>query len=151
MNDVVLRSIISGANLTVFANTGSLKKHHLRVLVTMPRTSLYVIKMVAREPGTNPAKAIDYSSSAAMARTLIKIRRDISRFALYEQECFHVSGKRLHGGVAIVFGVEKWCIRCFAREFCSVETYFPPMFPHGSTVAGATGMKNTWRGMDRRT
>ena len=96
VNDMVLRSIISGANLAVFANTGSFKEHHLRVLVTMPRTPLYVIRMVAREPGTNPAKAIDYCSSAAMARALIKICRDVSRFALYEQGCFRVGGKRLH-------------------------------------------------------
>ncbi|CAM9099887.1 unnamed protein product [Ectocarpus sp. 4 AP-2014] len=31
-----------------------------------------------------------------MARALIKICRDVSRFALYEQECFRVGGKRLH-------------------------------------------------------
>ncbi|CAM9099235.1 unnamed protein product [Ectocarpus sp. 12 AP-2014] len=51
--------------------------------------------MVAREPGTNPAKAIDYCSSAAMARALIKICGDVSCFSLYEQECF-VKGERLH-------------------------------------------------------
>ncbi|CAN0251422.1 unnamed protein product [Ectocarpus sp. 6 AP-2014] len=96
VNDVVLSAIVSGSNLTVFANIGSFKEHHLRVLVTMPRTPLYVIRMVAREPGTNPAKAIDYCSSAAMARALIKICRDVSRFALYEQDCFRVGGKRLH-------------------------------------------------------
>ncbi|CAN0530286.1 unnamed protein product, partial [Ectocarpus sp. 12 AP-2014] len=85
-----------GSNLTVFANTGSFKEHHLRVLVTMPRTPLYVIKMVAREPGTDPANAIDYCSSAAMARALIKICRDVSCFALYEQEYFRVRGRMLH-------------------------------------------------------
>ncbi|CAM9309140.1 unnamed protein product, partial [Ectocarpus sp. 12 AP-2014] len=51
--------------------------------------------MVAQEPGTNPAKAIDYCSSAAMARTLMKICRDVTCFSLYEQACF-AEGERLH-------------------------------------------------------
>ena len=95
VGDVVLRSIIGGSDLTVFANLGAFKEHHLRVLVTMPRTPLYVIKMVAREPGTNPARAIDYCSSGTMARALIKICRDVSCFSFYNQEYF-VQGGSLH-------------------------------------------------------
>lgn len=95
VQDAVLRCIIAGADLTVFANLGAFQEHHLRVLVTIPRTPLYVIKMVAREPGTNPARAIDYCSSGAMARALIKICRDVSCFSFYNQDYF-VQGGTLH-------------------------------------------------------
>lgn len=95
VRDVVLRSILSSADLTVFANIGAFKEHHLRVLVTMPRPPLYVIKMVAQEPGTNPAKAIDYCTSAAMARVLIKICRDVTCFHFYNHDVF-VNGAILH-------------------------------------------------------
>lgn len=95
VQDVVLRSIMSGANLEVFSNVGAFKEHHLRVLVTMPRTPLNVIKMVAQEPGTSPEKAIDYCSSGAMAKVLIKICRDVSCFSFYNQETF-VNGTSLH-------------------------------------------------------
>jgi hypothetical protein len=95
VRDIVLRRILSGADMTVFANTGAFQEHHLRVLVTMPRTPLYVIKMVAQEPGTNPAKAIDFCTSAAMARVLIKICRDVTCFHFYDQNIF-VKGAPLH-------------------------------------------------------
>ena len=95
VRDCVLHKIISGGNLSIFANIGAFKEHHLRVLVNMPRTPLYVIKMVAREPGTHPEKAIDYCSSAAMARVLIKICDDVSCFSFYNQPAF-VEGMMLH-------------------------------------------------------
>lgn len=95
VRDVVLRAIMSGSDLGVFSGIGSFKDHHLRVLVTMPRTPLSVIKMVAQEPGTNPAAAIDYCSSAAIARVLIKICRDVSVFSFYNQPTFQ-AGTKLH-------------------------------------------------------
>lgn len=95
VRDCVLHQIISGGNLTVFANIGAFKEHHLRVLVTMARTPLYVIKMVARESGMHPEKAIDYCSSAAMARVLINICGDVTCFSLYNQPAF-VEGMALH-------------------------------------------------------
>jgi len=95
VRDCVLHQILSGGNLTIFANMGAFKEHHLRVLVTMARTPLYIIKMVAREPGTHPEKAIDFCSSAAMARVLIKICGDATCFSLYDQPAF-VEGMVLH-------------------------------------------------------
>lgn len=95
VRDNVTRAILSGMDLSVFAGIGAFKEHHLRILVTMPRTSLRVLKMVASESATNPAKAIDYCSSAAMARVLIDISGDVSCFALYNQPTF-VDGYRLH-------------------------------------------------------
>ena len=95
VRDPVLRCIMSGADLKIFAGIGAFQEQHLRVLVTMPRTPLSIIKMVAQEPNTNPAKAIDYCSSASMARALIKICRDVTCFSFYDQECF-VRGERLH-------------------------------------------------------
>lgn len=92
--DLVLRSIMSGAKLTAFANIGAFKENHLRVLVTM-RTPLNVIKMVAKEPGTNPAEAIDYCSSAAIAKVLINICRNVTCFSFYNQDTF-VEGEPLH-------------------------------------------------------
>lgn len=75
-------------DLAVFADIGSFKEYHLRVLVTMPRTPLYVIKMVAQEPVTNPAKVIDYCSSAAIANVLIKMSRNVTCFFFYNQDTF---------------------------------------------------------------
>lgn len=95
-NDVVLRSIVAGRDLTVFANIGAFEQHHLRVLVTMGNTPLYVVKMVAREANTNPASVIDYCSSAAMARVLINICHDATCFSLYDQDVFRVGGNSLH-------------------------------------------------------
>lgn len=95
VGDPVLRCIVSGASLTRFAGMGAFKEHHLRVLVTMPRTPISVIKMVAGEPETNPARAIDYCSSATIARALIKICGDVTCFSLYEQQSF-VNGARIH-------------------------------------------------------
>jgi len=51
--------------------------------------------MVAQEPGTNPAKAMDYCSSGAMVKVLIKICGDVSLFPFYNQETF-VNGTALH-------------------------------------------------------
>lgn len=95
VQECVLNQIVSGGNLTVFAGIGAFKEHHLRVLVTMPRTHLYIIKMVAREPGTHPERAIDYCCSAAMARVLIDICGDVSCFSLYNQKSF-TDGMVLH-------------------------------------------------------
>lgn len=95
VRDPVTRAIASGRSLDVFANFGMFEEHHLRVLVTMPRTPMSVIKMVAGEANTNPAKAIDYCSSAVIARGLIKICGDVSRFSLYDQQTFK-DGAVLH-------------------------------------------------------
>lgn len=46
VRDCVLNAIVSGANLTAFANIGAFKEHHLCVLVTMPRTPLYLLFLV---------------------------------------------------------------------------------------------------------
>lgn len=134
VEDCVLSQIVSGGNLTAFAGIGAFREHHLRVLVTMPRTPLYVIKMVAQEPGTHPERAIDYCCSAAMARVLIGICGNVSCFSLYNQQAFrdgmalHDYGKGsdrfrrrevvyevlcervLFGGEVLPAHVAKWCI-----------------------------------------
>lgn len=96
VGDMVTRAILAGRDLTVFANLNVFQEHHLRILVTMPRTPLYIIKMVAREPETHPERAIDYCSSAAMARVLIGIGGDVRCFALYGQDSFLVYNTPLH-------------------------------------------------------
>ncbi len=94
-DDAALTAIVTGANVTAFANTGAFKEHHLRVIVTMPRTPLYLIRMIASEPGTHPEKAIDYCVSRKMARTLLQICGDATCFWLYNQAPF-VCGEPLH-------------------------------------------------------
>lgn len=80
VRDCVLQ-VASGGNPTVFANIGAFKEHHMRKLVTMARTPLYMVNVVAREPGTHPEKAIDNCSSAAMATVWIKIGGDVTCFS----------------------------------------------------------------------
>lgn len=96
VRDSITRAIGSGRDLSIFANTGCFQEHHLRILVSMPRTPLSVIKMVAREPGTHPERAIDYCSSAVIARALLKICKNASCFAFYDQPVFAEEGATLH-------------------------------------------------------
>lgn len=95
VRDCITRAIVAGKDLSVFAGIGIFEEHHLRILVTMPRTPLRVIRMVAREPATNPHKAMDYCASRAIARVLIDVCGNASCFALYNQPSF-VKGARLH-------------------------------------------------------
>ena len=88
LDDDVLNAITSKGDLAYFISTGSLREHHLRVYVSMPKRNLRVLRQIANSPGTNPAGAVDFCVSADYAEILLEISNNPAVFQLYNHPDF---------------------------------------------------------------
>lgn len=83
--DRVLVAISERRNIDAYIEEGVLEPKHLRLLASMPSTTLTILRRAAKSPFADPAGAVDFSSSASAARVLLQASDTPQVFKLYNQ------------------------------------------------------------------